>query len=91
MSCPPQRSPSFGENLVDARRVTDVGHHAEGVGATDSTEFLGGRVEHVRRPSDERDAGAVLGQAAGRREPHAPATADDDGGGVRETEIHGAA
>ena len=91
LSWPSQRAPSFGEDLVDAGGVADVRDHADGVGTADSAQFLGGFVEPRCRPSDDRDAGAVLGQAAGGREPHATAAADDDGGGVREAEIHDAA
>ncbi len=50
--------------------------------------FRRGGVEHVRRASDDRHPGPVVGQALRRREAHATATAHDDGCRTGESEIH---
>jgi hypothetical protein len=59
--------------------IPNVGHYADGIGTSAIGQVCGRSVEIVARTGNDRDASAVICQATRGRQPHPPATADNNG------------
>jgi hypothetical protein len=70
--------------------IGDIGYQPNGIWAAARRQILDRIIENRLRSADDRDARPVVGKTACRSQSHAATAADDDRGGVREPQIHGA-